>query len=119
MHIGDRIKARRNELKLSQRKLADMMGYNDHTIITKIEAGKVDVPQSRIVKFSEVLDVSVAYLMGWENDIEENPIETAGFHARILTDSELLIAIEEYYELSTSNQKMVRDLIHNLKKTGN
>ena len=115
MHIGERIKNRRNELKWSQRKLSDVMGYNNHTIITKIEAGKVDVPQSRIVKFAEVLGVSVAYLMGWE-EIEKKPVESAELHVKILTDSQLMETIEEYFLLSEENQKMVRDLIRNLQK---
>ena len=104
------------ELKLTQRELSDKMGYSNHSTITRIEAGKVDIPQSRIVQFAEVLGVSVAHLMGWDNDIIENPVETAGLHARILTDSELMEMIAEYYELSASNKKMVRDLVHNLKK---
>ena len=119
MNIGTRIKNRRKELKWSQRELSDKMGYSNHSTITRIEAGKIDIPQSRIVQFANVLGVSVAHLMGWDNDIEENPIETAGLHARILTDIELMKSIEEYYELSTSNQKMVRDLIHNLMKKEN
>lgn len=116
MHIGERIKNRRNELKWSQRKLSDMMGYNNHTIITRIEAGKVDVPQSRIVKFAEVLGVSVPYLMGWEEEIEKKPEETAILHSRILSDIELIETIEEYFRLSVENQKMVRELIRNLQK---
>ena len=58
MTIGERIKARRNELKLSQRELSDKMGYSNHSTIGKIENGKVDIPQSRIVQFAEVLGVS-------------------------------------------------------------
>jgi transcriptional regulator with XRE-family HTH domain len=72
MKIGEKIKRRRTELKWSQRELAEKMGYN-HSTITRIETGKIDIPQSRIVQFSEVLDVSVAYLMGWED--EEMPID--------------------------------------------
>lgn len=66
MTIGERIKARRNELMLSQRDLCEKMGYSNHSTIGKIEAGKVDIPQSRIVQFADVLGVSIAYLMGWE-----------------------------------------------------
>lgn len=73
MKIGEKIKRRRTELKWSQRELAEKMGYN-HSTITRIETGKIDIPQSRIVQFSEVLDVSVAYLMGWEEQ-EEMPID--------------------------------------------
>ena len=66
MTIGERIRARRNELMMSQRELCDKMGYSNHSTIGKIETNKVDIPQSRIVQFAEVLGVSVAYLMGWD-----------------------------------------------------
>lgn len=69
MKIGERIKQRRQELQWSQRDLAERMNYN-HSTITRIESGKIDIPQSRVVRFSEVLGVSIAYLMGWE---EKNP----------------------------------------------
>lgn len=68
MTIGKRIKARREELHLSQRELSDKMGYSNHSTLGKIERGLVDVTQSKVVKFSEVLGVSVAYLMGWEEE---------------------------------------------------
>lgn len=67
MKIGERIKRRRKELQWSQRDLAEKMGYN-HSTITRIETGKIDIPQSRIVQFSEVMGVTTAYLMGWENE---------------------------------------------------
>lgn len=66
MKIGLRIKQRRKELQWSQRDLAEKMGYN-HSTITRIETGKIDIPQSRIVQFSEVLGVTTAYLMGWDD----------------------------------------------------
>ena len=67
--IGEKIKQRRKELRWSQRDLAEKMGYN-HSTVTRIETGKIDIPQSRIVQFSEVLNVDISYLMGWE---EEKP----------------------------------------------
>ena len=66
MTIGKRIKEKREELKLSQRDLAEKMNYTNHSTIGKIERGQVDVSQTRIVQFAEVLGTSVAYLMGWE-----------------------------------------------------
>ena len=71
MTIGERIKEKRKELKLSQRELAAKMGYSHHSTLARIEAGKVDVSQTRIVQFAKVLGVSVAYLMGWEKATEE------------------------------------------------
>ena len=64
MTIGDRIKERRKELNLSQRELAERMGYSNHSTVVRVEAGQVDLPQSRIVKF--------AYIMGWETDNNTN-----------------------------------------------
>lgn len=75
MKIGERIKRRRKELQWSQRDLAEKMGYN-HSTITRIETGKIDIPQSRIVQFSEVMGVTTAYLMGWEN--EKDPTVEGG-----------------------------------------
>ena len=66
MTIGKRIKEKREELGLSQRDLAKKMNYTNHSTIGKIERGQVDVSQTRIVQFAEVLGTSVAYLMGWE-----------------------------------------------------
>lgn len=66
MTIGKRIKEKREELRLSQRDLAEKMNYTNHSTIGKIERGQVDVSQTRIVQFAEVLGTSVAYLMGWE-----------------------------------------------------
>ena len=65
MHIGEKIKQRRKELKWSQRDLADRMEYA-HSTIGRIERGIIDIPQSRIAQFSEVLGVPVSYLMDWE-----------------------------------------------------
>ena len=42
----DRIKKLRNSLGWSQEELAKKVGYADKTSIAKIEAGKVDLPQS-------------------------------------------------------------------------
>lgn len=66
MEIGEKIKARRLELGWSQRELARRMGYKDNTTLTKIERGLVDVSQARVMQFSKVLGVSIAYLMDWE-----------------------------------------------------
>lgn len=74
MSIGEKIKQKRIENGWSQRDLAARMNYSNHSTVGKIETGKVDIPQSRIVQFAEVLGVSVAYLMGWEDEQKKNPV---------------------------------------------
>lgn len=78
MTIGEKIKQRRIEMGWSQRELSDRMQYSNHSTITRIEAGKVDVPQSRIIQFAEVLNTTVADLMDWENEEIEQPIDYDG-----------------------------------------
>ena len=73
MKIGEKIKQRRLDLGWSQRELAAKMEYSNHSTIGRIESGSVDIPQSKIVRFSEVLGVSVAYLMDWEDENNGQP----------------------------------------------
>ena len=117
MTIGQRIKARRNELKLSQRELCEKMGYSNHSTIGKIETGKVDIPQSRIVQFAEVLGVSVAYLMGWEEEIKKNPKETAELHYEMIMDEDLAEIFRDLQFLDARERKIVKDLAHSLAET--
>lgn len=114
MTIGERIKARRNELQLSQRELSDKMGYSNHSTIGKIENGKVDIPQSRIVQFAEVLGVSVSYLMGWDEEIKKNPEGTAERHFEILMDEDFVGMFNDFRTLDAGERKIVQNLVHSL-----
>lgn len=116
MHIGTKIKSRRQELQWSQRELSDRMGYNNHSTIARIESGKVDVPQSRIVKFSEVLGVSIAYLMGWDEEIEQDPVAVAERHFEILMDEDISEIFEDFKVLDGQQRQLVKDLVHSLAK---
>lgn len=52
---------------MSQEELALKTGYKSRSSINKIEKGLTDINQAKVVKFSTALNVSVAYLMGWED----------------------------------------------------
>lgn len=67
------IKNRRTELGMSQEELAEKMGYTSRSTIAKIEAGKNDIPQSKIQAFAKALDTTPGFLMGWENDSLKSP----------------------------------------------
>ena len=114
MSIGKKIKQRRNELGWSQRDLAEKMGYNNNSTIARIENGKVDIPQSRIVQFSDVLGVSIAFLMGWEEKIEADPVGMAERHFEILMDEDFTGMFEEFRELDEKQRKIVKDLVRSL-----
>lgn len=70
MELADRVKLRRHELDMSQDELARRMGYKSRSSINKIEMGR-PVSQKIIVKLAESLNVTPAYLMGWEDDEKE------------------------------------------------
>ena len=71
MTIYDRIRELRISRNMSQDDLARAMGYKDRSMITKIESGKVDISQKKIIAFSKVLNTTPAYLMGWSDDKNE------------------------------------------------
>ena len=59
------IKNLRKEKGLKQGELAELVGYTANPMIAKVEKGEVDLPLSKIKKFAEVFDVTVAELMGF------------------------------------------------------
>ena len=66
--LYQRIRERREALKLSQAELAERLGYSDRSTIAKIEKGVNDITQSKISAFAEALATTPAYLMGWTDD---------------------------------------------------
>lgn len=72
MTVGRRIKEARIKKGLSQTELAGLLGYKSRSSINKIESDGRDIPRSSIVQFAEVLDVTPAYLMGWESEEPSN-----------------------------------------------
>ena len=72
MEIGEKIRYRRMQLRMSQRELARRMGYEGNSTLARIEQGKIDLPQSRIGQFADVLGVSISWLMGWEEAEKKN-----------------------------------------------
>lgn len=68
LKLYENIKMLRESLKLTQEELAIKVGYRNRTSIAKIEAGKIDIPQSKINEFAKALNTTPAHLMGWDND---------------------------------------------------
>lgn len=108
--IGERIKARRQELKMTQRELAAKMGYTDHTTITRIESGKVDPPQSRIMQFAKVLGTTPSHLL----DDGTAPEDFGALAAQVLMDPAVLDMVQKFMELGESDKFMVRTLVDGL-----
>ena len=73
MSVGDNIKKRRFELRMSQQELADAMGYKTRSTIAKIESGENDVSQKKLQKFAAALDTTVEDLISERAQTAERP----------------------------------------------
>ena len=69
LQLYKNIKERRLALGLTQTDLALKTGYKDKSMIAKIEAGKVDLSQSKISAFAEALQTTPSVLLG--NTVEQ------------------------------------------------
>lgn len=73
MTKGERIRTRREQIGLSQTALADMVGESKQTVY-KYESGIIsNIPSDKVESIAEVLNVSPAWIMGWENDSQPIP----------------------------------------------
>ena len=110
MDIGKRIKKRRKELNMTADELAKRLG-KDRSTVYRYEKGEIEnLPLDILEPIAKALETTPSYLMGWEGKTDD----IADFHAKILKDLPLLEALEDYYKLSAKNQKIVRNLIHNM-----
>lgn len=72
---GNRIKTLRIEMGLTQEELGEKLGLQK-SAIAKYESGRVEnIKRSIIQKMADVLDTTPAYLMGWEDDNNQNEYE--------------------------------------------
>ena len=77
------IRMQRERLGLSQDELAGLVGYTSRTSIAKIEAGKIDLPQSKVEAFAHALHMTPAALLGW-GPAEDHLVSEAGRRLPIL-----------------------------------
>ena len=79
--IGLKIKNLREINNLSQTELAHKVGYSDKASISKIEKGLVDLPQSKLLIFSNIFNVDISY---WFDDNDNhslsNQVNTLAAH---------------------------------------
>lgn len=85
MTLYERIRQLRISAGMSQDDLAKAMGYKDRSMITKIESGKVDISQKKILAFARVLNTTPSYLMGLDDaSVPADPILPANDDVRLL-----------------------------------
>ena len=107
---GQIIKARREELGMSQDELAEKVGYKSRSAINKIETLSGREPKtSMLKKFACALNCSVSYLMGWEESDPE-------MLASIMADPEIIEVSVKFSKLNPTNRDFVKSTIEMLLK---
>lgn len=113
MNIGDRIRIIRTEKELSQTDLAKIAGYYDKTVISKFEHAGNDISMKQVRRIAKALDVSPAYLMGWETTATgHDPVEVVRDSPLIYTEEEMKAReLFELYEKASPEVQQAVELI--------
>lgn len=115
LEIYNNIRERRKQLGLTQQELATKVGYTDRSTIAKIEAGKIDIPQSTIVALAKALECSPGELMGThEEQIEFDIPNTVNAVNKLVTARRIREYMEAYSKLNDLNKSIVDNLTNSL-----
>lgn len=70
--LNERIKQRRLSLNLTLLQVAELLGVKEATV-QRYESGDIkNIKHETIAQLAEILKCSPAYLMGWENTIQQD-----------------------------------------------
>ena len=76
MTVADRIKHLRESLGMTQDELAEKMGYDGKSSVSKMENSGDNVTLKKIARVAPCLHTTTAYLMGWVSDPDPDYLET-------------------------------------------
>ena len=108
--VGEKIKLRRIELGWSLRELAKRMGYANQSTVARIEKGEIDIPQSKVVKFAEVMNTSIAYLMDWQ-EVQKKNDTLSSIVLQLRLDDELLSLVDNIMQLNPEQLASVKQIV--------
>lgn len=108
--IGQRIRDRRKDLRLSVDELAAKLG-KDRSTVYRYEKGDIEnLPLDILQPIAAALETTPGYLMGWRQD----PEELGAVAARVLRDHNLLKLVQDYMVLSEADKQAVGALVASL-----
>lgn len=112
-NVGKNIAQMRKQLGMTQKELAERVGYKSLSTIAKIEAGVNDLPQSKLAQIAEVLQTTPAVLMGWVS------VETSKKNSAMVDATKRMRSSEAYFEavmaLSPFTDDQLRSITQMLK----
>lgn len=100
---------------MSQDDLAKKVGYTSRSMISRIEAGQVDISQSKVKAFAAALDTTIDYLMDGGEETSGDRVTLAGEGASLPFNSYVLDMIDKSIEESESApEKELLSLFHSM-----
>lgn len=109
MELYENIRKRRLQLNMSQQELSELVGYTSgKSMIAKIESGKVDLTQSKIIEIAKALRITPGELMGWEDELTE---ENANFSVDMLGDPRFVTYAKKIFYSDYSKKEQIYNYI--------
>lgn len=105
MTVGDRIRKQRELLGFSQTELAEKVKISKQTLYKYEKNIITNIPSDKIEEISKVLNVSEAYLMGWDDNMKE----ISSLIPDILSDEKLLEHIKKVMCLNEEHKQTIYD----------
>ena len=114
-NMGELIRDRRKQLRMSQEELATRTGYGGRSAINKIEKGVNSLPQEKILEFANALQTTPVYLLGMVEDPNwrmPNPKDQKPQEDVLITnDSKEILIIETFRKADAEKQHLVEYLL--------
>ena len=79
-----RIRLRRKELGWTQTEFAQRIGVESKSAVSRLENGKYSYTADQVQKYADVLGVTPAYLMGWNDNV--NKVNTDSLVDAVMND---------------------------------
>ncbi len=111
MNIGERIKQRRKELKMSADELGKRLG-KDRSTIYRYEKGDIEnLPLDILEPIAAVLQTTPQYLMGWQEVKKKNNV-LSDIILKMNEDAELLSMMETLSKLDFEKREAVKTVLN-------
>ena len=114
MNIGQRIKQRRKELRMSADDLGKRLG-KDRSTIYRYEKGDIEnLPLDILEPIAAVLQTTPQYLMGWEEVKQKNDI-LSDIVLKLNADADLLNMVDALCKLGVEKREAIKPVLLALK----
>lgn len=117
LQIGQRIRDRREELGMSQNDLAELAGYTSRSTIARIEAGEIDLPQSKISAIAKALMVDPKYIFGWTDDAPGVDEDLMALREQLRRSPETRMLFDVTKHATPEQIKLVAEMLKQWKST--